>query len=107
MDGSNSQAEFTVCQLPGKAYEKVLTTSILSSTAASLQLSRFGKSKPEDGTHLDVILKDTVLFAEGGLISSFPHETVSHPFDCTGFSGETNLIQIRSYQAGSRVTSEA
>jgi hypothetical protein len=66
MESSGSLTEFTLCQIPGKAYEKSFATFVVSSGSASLQLSRFGKSKPENGAFLDVVLKETVLFAEGG-----------------------------------------
>ncbi len=67
MDASNTVTEFSLCQLPGKAYEKDLVTTVVSSLPASLMLDRFGKTKPESGAFLDIILKETVLFAEGGV----------------------------------------
>ena len=66
MDASNTATEFSLCQLPGKAYEKDLVTTVVSSVPASLLLDRFGKTKPDSGAFLDIILKETVLFAEGG-----------------------------------------
>ena len=66
MEASSGLTEFSLCQIPGKAYDKSATTSIVSSSCASLQLSRFGKSKPDDGTYLDVVLKESILFDEGG-----------------------------------------
>jgi hypothetical protein len=69
MDASNTVTEFTLCQLPDKAYEKDLVTTIVSSLPASLSLDRFGKIKPESGAFLDIVLKETVFFAEGGTIT--------------------------------------
>eukprot|EP00292_Cryptomonas_paramecium_P016994 CAMPEP_0113701462 /NCGR_PEP_ID=MMETSP0038_2-20120614/24595_1 /TAXON_ID=2898 /ORGANISM="Cryptomonas paramecium" /LENGTH=109 /DNA_ID=CAMNT_0000625371 /DNA_START=116 /DNA_END=442 /DNA_ORIENTATION=- /assembly_acc=CAM_ASM_000170 len=66
MDTDQTSGEFSLCQLPGKSYERRIETSIVSCSPASVMLERFGKTKPASGAYLDVVLKDTILYAEGG-----------------------------------------
>ncbi len=135
MDASNTAlTEFSLCQLPGKAYDKDLLTTIVSCLPASISLDRFGKTKPESGAFLDIILKETVLFAEGGMLivrfqfSPFmqppnfaaihralvhgrnrpapaPPRTQHHPIPTSHATSQSSPISSPSPQADSRATS--
>ncbi len=46
-------------------------TSIISVEEWKIMPERFGKIKPEKGAYSDVVVKDSVLYAEGGMIAIF------------------------------------